>query len=203
MIFDFQGCFFAMRRGGSGADFRTSGKGTRSEIITSLIGKDCGKDMIDFTHISQRLHYSAEVSLTPPVSSSTARSVQAKKVELPEMFFTLSFINGRLVQCVPLKYAVDSLFASQDLVSTFALIALSIDPSRIDVNVHPTKQTVMFLEEEAIIDDLLKAFHKRLGNVFERELAPSTSNSNRSLFTATQILKIPGQTQSTEVGSFH
>ncbi|RCN41680.1 ATPase/histidine kinase/DNA gyrase B/HSP90 domain protein [Ancylostoma caninum] len=33
---------FAMRRGGTGADFRTSGRCSRAEIITSLLGKDCG-----------------------------------------------------------------------------------------------------------------------------------------------------------------
>ncbi|XGW16651.1 hypothetical protein V3C99_001810 [Haemonchus contortus] len=185
---------FAMRRGGSGADFRTSGKGTRTDIIRALLGKDCGENMIEFKHSSQRLHYDVEVSLTPPVSSCTARSVQAKKNRQRSFFL---FINGRLVQCAPLKFAVDSLFGMRDLVCTFALVALTIDPSRIDVNVHPTKQTVMFLEEEEIIEDIQKAIQKRLSDIFDRELAPRTvsSSSSGSLLTSTQILRIPGQTQ--------
>ncbi|KAK6024586.1 DNA mismatch repair protein, partial [Ostertagia ostertagi] len=100
------------------------------------------------------------------------------------------FINGRLVQCAPLKFAVDSLFSDHDLLCTFSLIALSIDPSRIDVNVHPTKQTVLFLEEEAIIEDLQKAIQKRLKRyVFDRDLAPRSVSSSNSLLTSTQIQK--------------
>ncbi|EYC20425.1 hypothetical protein Y032_0022g617 [Ancylostoma ceylanicum] len=184
---------FAMRRGGTGADFRTSGRCSRAEIITSLLGKDCGGDMIEFAHTSQRLHYSCDVCLTPPVSSVTARSVQAKKKHQRSFFI---FINGRLVQCQNLKFAVDSLFSDRDLVCPFALISLTIDPSRIDVNVHPTKQKVVFLEEEAIIEDLAKEIESRLGNIFDREVAPrSISKQQQSLLTSTQILRIPGQTQ--------
>ncbi|KAK5975364.1 hypothetical protein GCK32_010188 [Trichostrongylus colubriformis] len=144
--------------------------GFRGEALSSIshVAKVCsiqmliiGKNMIDFNRTSQRLHYSAEVSLTPPLSSSTARAVQAKKNRQRSFFI---FINGRLVQCAPLKFAVDSLFSDRDLVCTFVLIALTIDPSRIDVNVHPTKQTVMFLEEEAIIEDLQKTFIFSFGN---------------------------------------
>ncbi|RCN41681.1 DNA mismatch repair protein [Ancylostoma caninum] len=109
--------------------------------------------MIEFTHTSQRLHYSCDVCLTPPVSSVTARNVQAKKKHQRSFFI---FINGRLVQCQNLKFAVDSLFSDRDLLCPFALVSLTIDPSRIDVNVHPTKQKVVFLDEEAIIDDLTK-----------------------------------------------
>ncbi|KAL6726995.1 hypothetical protein Aduo_008914 [Ancylostoma duodenale] len=184
---------FAMRRGGTGADFRTSGRCSRAEIITSLLGKDCGGDMIEFTHTSQRLHYSCDVCLTPPVSSVTARSVQAKKKHQRSFFI---FINGRLVQCQNLKFAVDTLFSDRDLVCPFALVSLTIDSSRIDVNVHPTKQKVVFLEEEAIIEELAKEIEMKLANVFDREVAPrSISKQQQSLLTSTQILRIPGQTQ--------
>lgn len=34
---------FTMRRGGGGADFRTSGGGVRSETVAVLLGKDFGE----------------------------------------------------------------------------------------------------------------------------------------------------------------
>lgn len=47
--------------------------------------------MVDFAHSSARLHYDAEVCLTPPVSSSTARSIQTKKVStIPLQIASLS-----------------------------------------------------------------------------------------------------------------
>ncbi|VDO19041.1 unnamed protein product [Heligmosomoides polygyrus] len=107
-----------MRRGGGGADFRTSGGGVRSETVAVLLGKDFGE----------------------------------------------------------------------------------IDPSRIDVNVHPTKQTVLFLEEDAIIEDLVKAFQRRLSNIFDREVDPRTlSSSSHALLTSTQIQRIPAQTQAADL----
>lgn len=36
------------------------------------------------------------------------------------------FINGRLVQCSPLKYAVDTLFGDRDLVCPFTLVSLLV-----------------------------------------------------------------------------
>ncbi|CAJ0597787.1 unnamed protein product [Cylicocyclus nassatus] len=183
---------FAMRRGGTGADFRTSGRCSRAEIICSLLGKECGENMIDFGHVSQRLHYSCDVCMTPPVSSVTARSVQAKKKRHKSFFI---FINGRLVHCQPLKYAVDTLLSDRDLVCPFALISLKIDPARVDVNVHPTKQTVVFLEEEAIIEDLQEEIKRKLENIFGKEIAPRSLSKKHQLLTPTQISRIPGQTQ--------
>ncbi|KJH45878.1 DNA mismatch repair protein [Dictyocaulus viviparus] len=180
---------FSMRRGG-GADFRTSGRGTRSEIVTALLGKSCGENMTEFKHSSPRLHYTAEICLTKPLSSSTASGVQAKKNRQKAFFI---FINSRLVQCPSLKYSVDSLFTVRDLVCPFVLVSLSIAPSRIDVNVHPTKETVMFLEEEAIIEDLQQT-----------EMAPSSiSDPRQTAPSSSQILRIPSQTQSVmDVDSF-
>ncbi|VDM51797.1 unnamed protein product [Angiostrongylus costaricensis] len=121
-------------------------------------------DVIMRYSVHRPLHYSTEVCLTSPVSSSTARGIQAKKVRFlhcgpalqnqQKTFFL--FINGRLVQCPALKFAIDSLFTDRDLVCPFALVSLMIEPCRVDVNVHPTKETVMFLEKEAIIEDLQK-----------------------------------------------
>ncbi|VDK74174.1 unnamed protein product, partial [Cylicostephanus goldi] len=153
--------------------------------------------MIDFTHVSQRLHYSCDVCMTPPVSSVTARSVQAKKKRQKSFFI---FINGRLVHCQPLKYAVDTLLSDRDLVCPFALISLKIDPARVDVNVHPTKQTVVFLEEEAIIEDLQKEVERKLENIFDKEVAPRSLSKKQQLLTPTQISRIPGQTQGPSVG---
>uniref|UniRef100_A0A1I7XAX4 Uncharacterized protein n=1 Tax=Heterorhabditis bacteriophora TaxID=37862 RepID=A0A1I7XAX4_HETBA len=70
---------FAMRRGGSGIDFRTNGQGDRNVTVAALLGKECAEDIIDVSHSSQFLQYTIAGMLTKPLSSVTARSVQMKK----------------------------------------------------------------------------------------------------------------------------
>jgi len=44
----------------------------------------------------------------------------------------------------------------------FSLFSLQIDPRSVDVNVHPTKREVHFLNEEAIIEQISDALQEAL-----------------------------------------
>ena len=54
------------------------------------------------------------------------------------------FINGRLVDNINLKRAIESIYSEYLPKHTGPFLYLSIDmpPQRIDVNVHPTKREV-------------------------------------------------------------
>lgn len=58
--------------------------------------------------------------------------------------------------------------------SPFAVIALDLDPSRVDVNVHPTKREVRFLDEQALFGDIVRAVRVRT-----TELVPTWSLDSR------------------------
>lgn len=76
----------------------------------------------------------------------------------------ICFINNRLVDCPSLKRSLEGVYA---LIlpkgrHPWIYISLTIDPTRIDVNVHPTKQEVHFLDEEAILEMVTARAHDLL-----------------------------------------
>lgn len=79
-----------------------------------------------------------------------------------EQFF---FVNNRFVKDGYLNHAVNK--AYQDLLSeeNFPLYVLfiDIDPSKIDVNVHPTKTEIKYLEEKSIYAIIHSAVKRSLG----------------------------------------
>ncbi|KAG5645503.1 hypothetical protein DXG03_005913 [Asterophora parasitica] len=88
----------------------------------------------------------------------TNANYQAKKMVL------LLFINHRLVESSRMKRAFEAVYngilAKGAL--PFIYLSLEIDPRSVDVNVHPTKREVHFLNEEAIIEKISDAFQKAL-----------------------------------------
>ncbi|KAG6854406.1 hypothetical protein C0991_006948 [Blastosporella zonata] len=88
----------------------------------------------------------------------TNANYQAKK-----MVFLL-FINHRLVESPRMKRAFEAAYNGilPKGSSPFIYLSLEIDPRSVDVNVHPTKREVHFLNEEEIIENISDAFQKAL-----------------------------------------
>lgn len=78
----------------------------------------------------------------------------------------ICFINHRLVDCPHLKQAMESMYGLILPKGRHPWIYLSIDvePQRIDVNVHPTKQEVHFLDEEDIFEIITTEAQKLLSS---------------------------------------
>ncbi|VDM95082.1 unnamed protein product [Thelazia callipaeda] len=137
---------FTLRRCGSGSDFRTAGNGDLHKTICSLLGGKFSKDLIPLNHSDPLLHFSLTGCLVRPNALCSAETNRQKVFYL--------FINGRSVECPSLKQALDIVFAAQNTVSPFVMISLKIESKRVDVNVHPTKSVVYFLEQDSIINSI-------------------------------------------------
>ncbi|KAF9525740.1 DNA binding protein [Crepidotus variabilis] len=88
----------------------------------------------------------------------TNPNYQAKK------FVFLLFINHRLVESARMKRAMEAAYQTimPKGASPFMYLSLQIDPRAVDVNVHPTKREVHFLNEEDITDQIADAVQEKL-----------------------------------------
>ncbi|KXL50036.1 hypothetical protein M433DRAFT_134448 [Acidomyces richmondensis BFW] len=79
----------------------------------------------------------------------------------------LLFINHRSVDSTAIKRAVEQTYSTflPKGGKPFVYLSLEIDPARVDVNVHPTKREVNFLNEEEIIEIICDEIRTRLGKV--------------------------------------
>lgn len=79
-------------------------------------------------------------------------------------FNFLLFINHRLVECGPIKKALEMVYSAYLPKGThpFVYMSLEIDPRNVDVNVHPTKHEVQFLHQDEIIELVQQAVDAKL-----------------------------------------
>ena len=89
------------------------------------------------------------------------------------------FINGRLVDCTPLKRSLETVYASvlSKTSRPFFYVSVTMPPYHIDVNVHPTKKEVHFLHQ----DDLVEAIRAAV------EAAVFSSNDHRTFYKQTLL----------------
>ncbi len=77
------------------------------------------------------------------------------------------YVNGRVIKDKLISHAVRQAYADvlyHGRHPVFALF-LGINPSLVDVNVHPTKHEIRFRESRPVHDFVYRAIHRALGNV--------------------------------------
>lgn len=90
-------------------------------------------------------------------------------------------ITDRLVDCPPLKKSLENAYSALLPKGShpFVYVDLEIPPQNIDVNVHPTKSQVHFINEDEIIEHLVDALSIKL----------SSSNTSKSYDVQTYLPK--------------
>ncbi|KAK2461036.1 hypothetical protein APHAL10511_006977 [Amanita phalloides] len=163
--------FSCKKAGSSSPDLSTSSGSETVHAIRLLYGHSIAKELLD-VNVSSKSRKRKKVSenddeLERDHSDSwsaeaffTNANYQAKK-----MTFVL-FINHRLVESPRMKRAVESVYNGilPKGSSPFVYLSLTIDPRAVDVNVHPTKREVHFLDEEAIIETIAESLGHALAS---------------------------------------
>lgn len=116
---------------------------TAIDTIRTVYGPEIAKELLELNLEDTTYKFKCTGFVTKPNFSS-------KKMIM------LLFINNRLVQSDAMKQMIDELYALylERGGKPFIYLSLSVDPKNVDVNVHPTKSTVCFLYEEAIVEKI-------------------------------------------------
>lgn len=120
--------------------FKTQGDGNLLNAVYSLFGGDIAKHMI-------KVDYSDSGVRVTGYSGTAA-------VARPNRNMQIFFVNGRSVVSHTVSFALSEAYKNQLTVGRFpsAVLNIEIDPSAVDVNVHPSKTEVKFTDEKAIYD---------------------------------------------------
>lgn len=128
----------------------TSGNGERREVLAALYSPELARRMIAVDADYGDIKVSGFIS---PSDVTRANRAQLN-----------FFINGRWVHDLALSSAVVQAYRGLLMVGRFPLAALFIElPSQnVDVNVHPTKTEVRFLEADQVFSGLQRAARRAL-----------------------------------------
>ncbi len=150
---------------------KTLFKSVRSESwndpILRILGSDVARNLIPIEADSKFV--------------SIAGAVGRQTVTRSSPDWIMIYVNGRYVKSKALSRAVAE--AYRTLIPTgrhpIAVISLSIDPSTVDVNVHPAKTEVRFLREEELAGMLTDSIRLALERAEERESGPEQMKALR------------------------
>ena len=118
----------------------TSGDGKLSSAIYSVLGREFSSTLI-----------SAENSLNGvTVEGFICKPIYCRPKRTSQYFF----LNGRLVRNGTMISALEAAYKNSVMVGKFpaCVLNISVNPSIVDVNVHPSKTEVRFSDDKAIFD---------------------------------------------------
>ncbi|XP_063916491.1 DNA mismatch repair protein Mlh1 [Zophobas morio] len=159
---------FALRKSTENNDIRTPPESTRVDNIRTVYGNIIARELVEFQVENDLLKFKARGHMTNVNYSN-------------KKFTFLLFINSRLVDCHNLKKCIDQVYATYLPKNShpFVYLSLELDPVTVDVNVHPTKHEVHFLNEDQIVEAVCSALETKL----------LKSNNSRIFYTQA---KLPG-----------
>ncbi|KAF9018152.1 hypothetical protein BDZ89DRAFT_1074184 [Hymenopellis radicata] len=156
--------FICKKAGTSAPDLATPSASSTSQAIRMLYGHSIAKELL-----------SADVSSPGDQEKSESWKAEAHftnaNYQSKKTIFLL-FINHRLVESSRMKRALEVVYNGILPKGSFPFIYLSlvIDPRSVDVNVHPTKKEVHFLNEETIVERISDAILETLSSKGESRI---------------------------------
>ena len=133
----------------------TPGTGEDADAAIGVFGPEVADDVLS-------LRSEGSDSAVPGVRvSGWVSSPRVTRSHRQNLFF---FVNGRMVQHRALTYALEEAFHSLLMVGRhpIGMVRIELDPGHVDVNVHPTKAEVKFVDERSVCRAVQRPTHQAL-----------------------------------------
>jgi DNA mismatch repair protein MutL len=157
--------------------FRTTGKGNLYDVLIAVYGLEVAEQMLEVNE-SADLQAGDESGSTRPVFPVSGYT-SAPALHRANRKYITFFVNRRWIQDRSLAHAVAQAYHTLLPVGRHpvAVILLEIDPSEVDVNVHPTKREVKFRDGRSVFSAVQRAVRHTL---VERAPVPTVTHGPRT-----------------------
>ncbi len=138
-------------------EMRTPGDGTLSSAIYSVLGRDMALSLCKVSAIWEDC----------TVNGFVSRPSYCRGTRSQQHFF----VNGRFVKSRLMMAALEEAYKNQSMTGKFpaCVLHITVEPSTVDVNVHPTKTEVKFVKERRLFDAV---YHSILNALEEQKEHP-------------------------------
>ncbi|CAI7569536.1 unnamed protein product [Penicillium glandicola] len=146
--------FSCRKHGDSGVSISTPVSANTVDRIRQIHGSAVANEVVEFKTEDTKFGFRAS-------GFATNANYHVKKTVI------LLFINHRAVESTAVKRAVEQTYSAflPKGGHPFVYLDLEIEPNRVDVNVHPTKREVNFLNEDEIIELVCTEIRSKLAEV--------------------------------------
>lgn len=131
----------------------TDGSGNLLKVIKSIYGIDTAKKMLDIEASNDDYNITGYISL-PELHRSSRNGI-------------ITLVNKRVVRNQNLNKIINDSYHSYKPDNRYPIVVIDItlDPSLVDVNIHPTKMDIKFSKEEELLELISKTIKNRLKNI--------------------------------------
>ncbi|NLG05691.1 MAG: DNA mismatch repair endonuclease MutL, partial [Clostridia bacterium] len=129
---------------------QTSGNHKIQDIIYQIYGREISGKLLMIEDEFDGISIKGEIG-KPEIARSNRK-------------FEHFFVNGRYIKSSLIMNALEEAYKAYLMLHKypFAVLYISIDPQQIDVNVHPNKMELRFLEEQKLYQNILKCISRAL-----------------------------------------
>ena len=166
----------------------TSGNGKQRDIIYNVYGREITSNSLEVNN------HSIDISITGFIG----KAVISRGNRNLENYF----INGRYIKSSLINKAIEEAYKSYMMVHKypFTLLNINIDSGEIDVNVHPTKMEIRFMNGAKIYDFIYHTIKDALDNAnMIPEVTVSETKMSKSKVTQIKREALPEQFETNRI----